>query len=83
MDGISGPFPRELKRFKGRNQYDDEDYNNSSLKVDILELEGKSNVDDFLYWLNTVEWVSEFHDPPEHKKLKLVVLKLKKNAFFG
>ena len=42
-------------------------------------------MDDFLEWLNTVERVFEFYEfyePPEAKKVKLVVIKLKRNASF-
>lgn len=39
-------------------------------------------MDDFLEWLNTVERVFEFHEPPEAKKVKLVAIKLRRNASF-
>lgn len=41
-------------------------------EFDILEFEGRMNVDDFLDWLNTMEHVFEYCEPPEHTKLKLV-----------
>ena len=40
------------------------------------------NDDDFLDWLNTVENVFEYYDPPEHKKVNLVAIKMRKNASF-
>ena len=45
-------------------------------------LKGKSNVDDFLEWLNMMERVFEFQEPPKAKKVKLVAIKLKRRAAF-
>ena len=39
------------------------------------------NVDDFLEWLNTMEKIFEFHDPPEHKKNKISSLEAKEKCF--
>ena len=39
-------------------------------------------MDDFLEWLNMVERVFEFHEPPKAKKVKLVAIKLRRNAYF-
>ena len=36
--------------------------------------------DEFLDWLNMVEHVFEYHDPFEHEKMKLVAIKMCKNA---
>ena len=49
---------------------------------DILEFEGRTHADEFLDWLNTIECVFEYCDPPEHKKVKLVAIKMHKNASF-
>ena len=76
------------KRYDER--YHDEDYyerhNNEGLKfnpkLDISEFEERMRDDDFLDWLNTVESVFEYCDPPEHKKVKLVAIKMRKNASF-
>ena len=40
------------------------------------------HADDFLDWLNTVERVFEYCDPPERQKVKLVAIKMRKNASF-
>ena len=42
----------------------------------------KVNLGDFLEWLNIVERVLEFHEPPEAKKVKLVAIKLRRNTSF-
>ena len=53
-----------------------------NLRLDIPEFEGRMHANDFLDWLNTVERVFEYCDPPEHKKVKLVAIKMHKNAYF-
>ena len=42
------------------------------------------HADDLLDWLNTVdvERVFEYCDPSEHKRVKLVAIKMRKNASF-
>ena len=40
------------------------------------------HADDFLDWLNTVERVFEYYDPPERQKVKLMAIKMRKNASF-
>ena len=40
------------------------------------------HADDFLDWLNTVERVFEYCDPPERQKVKLVAIKMRKNDSF-
>jgi len=50
------------------------------IKVDITEYEGQTQLDEFLDWLNTIERVFEFKEVPEHRKVKLVAIKLKKHA---
>ena len=74
------------------DRYHDDDYyekrNNDegsrfNPKFDIPEFEGRLHADDFLDWLNTVERVFEYCDPPEGQKVKvkLVAIKMRKNAF--
>ena len=79
-----------LGRYNGRN-HDGENYErrgnydeDSSFtpRLDIQEFEGRMNVDDFLDWLNKVERVFKYCDPLEHKRVKLVALKIRKNAYF-
>jgi len=48
--------------------------------VDIPEFEGQLDPDHFLDWLQTMEWVFEYKDIPDDKKVKLVALKLRKYA---
>ena len=73
------------------DRYRDDDYyekcNNDESsrfkpKFDIPEFEGRMHADDFLDWLNTVERVFEYYDPPERQKVKLVAIKMRKNASF-
>ena len=70
---------RDDDYYEKRNN--DESYRFNS-KFDILEFEGRMHADDFLDWLNTVERVFEYCDPPERKKVKLVAIKMRKNASF-
>ena len=51
-------------------------------KFDILEFEGRKHANDFLDWFNTVERVFEYSDPPERQNVKLVAIKMCKNASF-
>ena len=44
--------------------------------------EGRIHANDFLDWLNTIECVFEYCDPPERQKVKLVAIKMRKNASF-
>ena len=76
----SPPHSKDLARYRVRDRYDD-GYHNLNLKVDIPEFKGKANVNDFLDRLNIVERAFEFHEA-EHKKVKLVALKLRKHASF-
>jgi len=45
-------------------------------RVDVPKFEGKLDPKEFLDWLSTIERVFEYKDVPEHKKVKLVTLKL-------
>ena len=47
-------LPRESRRCRRRNEVQDEWQNKYNPRLDILEFEGKINVDDFIDWLNTV-----------------------------
>ena len=70
---------RDDDYFEKRNN--DESYRFNP-KFDIQEFEGRMHADDSLDWLNTVERVFEYYDPPERQKVKLVTIKLRKNASF-
>ncbi|KAL6191519.1 hypothetical protein ACLB2K_037909 [Fragaria x ananassa] len=80
-DGDENPFfhfhaPHEEPGGEGRydqaGQFD--------MKVVILEFEGKIKPEVFIDWLNTVERVFDYKEMPNHRKVKLVAVKLTKNA---
>ncbi|KAJ0627391.1 putative nucleotidyltransferase, Ribonuclease H [Helianthus annuus] len=50
------------------------------IRVEIPVFEGHLQPDDFLEWLHTVERVFELRDIPDHLKVKLVAIKLRKHA---
>ena len=73
------------------NRYRDDDYYENVIMMKVLdsiqsleipEFEGRMHADDFLDWLNTVERVFEYYDPPKRQKVKLVAIKMRKNASF-
>ena len=73
------------------DRYRDDDYyekcNNDegsrfNPKFDIPKFEGRMHVDDFLDCLYTVGRVFEYYDPLERQKVKLVAIKMHKNASF-
>uniref|UniRef100_A0A2N9ER69 Retrotransposon gag domain-containing protein n=1 Tax=Fagus sylvatica TaxID=28930 RepID=A0A2N9ER69_FAGSY len=51
-----------------------------SVKIDVPEFSSGLNLDDFTDWLNHVERVFEYHDIPDHMKVKIVRIKLKGRA---
>ncbi|GJZ12882.1 RNA-directed DNA polymerase [Tanacetum coccineum] len=53
---------------------------NLGMKIDIPDFEGKSHPDEFIDWLHTVERVFDIKNLSDEQKVKLVVIKLKKNA---
>ncbi|VFQ85558.1 unnamed protein product [Cuscuta campestris] len=57
-----------------------QDKSGSDFKVDIPIFEGKSDPDEFLEWLETVERVFDFKEVSDEKKVKLVALKFRKYA---
>ena len=74
-------------RYNGRECDDDqyqerhsyyEDSTRFNPKLDILDFKRRMQLDDFLNWLNTIGMVFEYGD----KKIKLVAIKLRMNAFF-
>jgi hypothetical protein len=66
------PHPRDLRLHNVQRHYD--------VKVDIPEFEGRMQPDEFIDWLNTIERIFEYKDVPEHHKVKLVAIKLRKHA---
>ena len=72
-------------RYRDDDYYEKRNNDESSRfnpKFDIPEFEGRMHADDFLDWLNTVERVFEYYDPLERQKVKLVAIKMRKNASF-
>ena len=51
-----------------------------SVKIDVPKFSSGLILDDFTNWLNHVELVFEYHDIPDHKKVKIVGTKLKGRA---
>jgi hypothetical protein len=47
-----------------------------SVKIDVPEFSGGLDPNDFTDWLNHVERVFEYHDIPNHMKVKIVSIKL-------
>ena len=54
--------------------------NSNNFRVELLEFEGKLDLDEFLEWLHTVERIFDYKEVPEDKKVKLVALRLRKYA---
>ncbi|XP_071726871.1 uncharacterized protein [Rutidosis leptorrhynchoides] len=72
------PFANQHPREPQRG-YDDP-LRSLGMKVEIPEFTGTMHPDDFLDWLSTVERVFDIKDIPEHLKVKLVAIKLRKHA---
>ena len=49
-------------------------------KLDVPKFDGRIVANEFLDCLNMVEHVFEYYDPPEREKVKLVAIKMCKNA---
>lgn len=52
----------------------------SSVKIEILEFEGKIHPDNFLDWLHAVERIFDFLEALEERKAKHVVVEVRKGA---
>ena len=65
--------------YEKRNNYEGSRFNP---KFDILEFEGRMHAGDFLDLINTIKRVFEYCDPLEWQKVKLVAIKMRKNASF-
>lgn len=50
------------------------------MKVDIPKFEERLKSKEFIDWLNTVEQVFDYKEDLEHRKVKLVAIKLRKHA---
>ena len=69
--------PDRGRRYRSGRYYSSQ---NLGVKVDIPNFEGKSHPDDFIDWLYTVERVFDIKNLSDEQKVKLVAIKLKKNA---
>ncbi|GJZ47070.1 reverse transcriptase domain-containing protein [Tanacetum coccineum] len=69
--------PDKDRRFR-TGRYDSSQ--NLGVKVDIPDFEGKSHPDEFIDWLYTVERVFDIKNLSGQQKVKLIAIKLKKNA---
>ena len=49
---------------------------------EVPEFEEEMQQDEFFDWLNTVERMFEYHSTLKHRKVKLVVIKLRKHTSF-
>ena len=59
-------YHRNDDYFERRGNYDNDLRFNP--KLNILEFDGRMDVDEFLDWLNMVEHVFGYYDPPKHKR---------------
>ncbi|KAM1791319.1 hypothetical protein ACFX12_035298 [Malus domestica] len=86
-DEDDNPFhfraPDEESGEEGRSrhggQFNDR-FNDINMKVDIPEFEGRIKPDEFIDWLNTIERVFNYKEVPDHRKVKIVAIKLTKYA---
>ena len=64
--------------YEGHGKYDEDLRFNP--KLDIAQFDGRIDVDEFLDWLNMAEHIFEYYDSLERENVKLVALKMCKNA---
>ena len=65
--------PRHPRRIQNRRPDFD-------IKVDIPDFEGRSQPDEFIDWLHTVERIFDLKDVAEHRRVKIAAVKLRKRA---
>ena len=70
------PSEEDSPRHPWRERRQSSNFND--FKIDILEFEGKLDLDDFVGWLQTVEWIFEFKEIADDERVKIVSLKLQK-----
>ena len=78
--------PHEEPGEKARNECADQPFgrfNDINMKVDIPEFEGKIKPDEFVDWLNTVERIFDYKEVPDHRKVKIVAIKLSMHLLGG
>ncbi|GJW97046.1 reverse transcriptase domain-containing protein [Tanacetum coccineum] len=72
---------RELERMLAHARLENfRDVKRGDEGIDIPDFEGKSHPDEFIDWLYTVERVFDIKNLSDEQKVKLVAIKLKKNA---
>ncbi|XP_071687037.1 uncharacterized protein [Rutidosis leptorrhynchoides] len=75
----TSPFANAPRGFQRGNR--DDPLRNLGVKIEIpVKFTGVLQPDDFLDWLSTVERIFDLRDVPEHLKVKLVAIKLRKHA---
>ena len=80
-DDDDGENPFGCARERGGNGYYGVDPSRDiGMRIEIPEFEGKALPDEFIDWLNTVERVFDIKNISDSNKVKLVAIKLKKNA---
>lgn len=77
-EDFENPFHRSVHNVEPPGR--DEPRWEANSKVEIPEFYGTLKAEEFIDWLNTVEWVFEFKDVPDNKKVKLVGISLKGRA---
>ena len=52
----------------------------SYFKIELPEFSGSLSAEDFVDWLNQVERIFDYHEVPDHKKVKLIAIILRSRA---
>nr|GEV47197.1 hypothetical protein [Tanacetum cinerariifolium] len=79
FDGEENPFGRRPPS-QARLQNRDNVLRSVRVCIEILDFVGAAQPDEFIYWLSTVERVFDLRDIPDHLKVKVVAIKLRKYA---
>ncbi|KAI3498749.1 hypothetical protein L1887_34530 [Cichorium endivia] len=79
FDGEENPFGRRPHQH-ARPQQRGDTLRSLGLRMEIPDFAGTAQPDDFIDWLSTVERVFDLQDIPDHLKVKVVAIKLRKYA---
>ena len=52
----------------------------SNFKIELPKFFGNLSAKDFVDWLNQVERIFDYHEVPDHKKVKLIAIKFRSRA---
>ncbi|GJX91372.1 reverse transcriptase domain-containing protein [Tanacetum coccineum] len=74
------PTPRQRHRWPSPAPPQTDPIRSLGIHTEIPEFEGRLCPDDFLDWLRTVDHIFDLCDTPDHIKVKLVAIRLKKSA---